>query len=295
MIFNNMYIISWLGNNEEMVTQRMKYHDNQLKWCFENNIQPVVFAQNYKDEYYRENVIYIKHYGDVLKPGQARNVLLNHFYNSEEDFAVVADNDVYLYKGEKYGANDTFVQTMKDTDVSKFEHVDCFYPLNPAFVPFTKDLAKHKHSDSYSWRMKPGYIAACFFALKNLKKHHNKEIYYDDAFVLPDGSMLPAEDQDFPINMIHNNMSCFLCPNIIKKDEGHNSISTWSPTDKDVWRERCLNGLNFIADKWNLPNIKTLAPSSVWMRVLKQRNYKMNDTFVFHKETMFDQLFEVSK
>lgn len=291
MKFKNIYIISWFGDNDT-VDRRIKFHDNQLAWCFKHNLQPVVLAQNYKQEYYRENVHYIKHNGTILRPGQARNVLLKHFYNSDEDFAIFADNDVYLYEGEKYGANDIFVKTMKSCKVDQFDHIDCFYPLNPAFVPFSKDLEKNKISDTISWRMKPGYIAACFFVLKNLKKYHNKEIYYDDAFVLPDGSMLPAEDQDFPINMIHNNMSCFLCPNIIKKDEGHNSISTWSPTDKEVWKKRCLDGLNFIAEKWNLPKITTLAPSSLWLKHLKLRNHKLRDTKVYFKSSTFGDLFE---
>jgi hypothetical protein len=294
MNFNKIYIISWFGEGEQ-VEKRMKFHDNQLNWCFENDIQPVVFAQNYKPEYYRDNVEYIKYTGQVLRFGEARNELLKLFYNSDDDFAIFADNDAYLYKGEKYGANDTFVQTMRDTDVSKFKHVDCFYPINPAFVPFSKDLIKHKLTDSYSWRFKPGYIAAQMFVLKNLKKHHNKEIYYDDNFVLADRSILPCEDQDFPINLIHNNMTCFVCSNLIKKDEGHNSISTWSPEDKDSWRKRCLAGLDYIAQKYNLPKQIDLEPTSFWMKVLKKRNHKLTDTYVFYKETMFDQLFEIQE
>ena len=214
-----MYIISWFGDGP-LVEKRKKMHRNQLTWCFENDLQPVVFAQNYKDEDYIEGVTYIKHTGQVLRFGEAREPLLKHFYDSDDDFAIFADNDTYLYRGEKYGSNDVFVKMMREIDVKQFEQVDCFYPINPAFIPFTKDLESNKVTDQYSWRMKPGYIPAGFFVLKNIKKHHNKEIYYDPAFVLPDRSILPAEDQEFPINLIHNNMTCFACPNLIKKDEG---------------------------------------------------------------------------
>jgi hypothetical protein len=292
MNFNKVYIISWFGEGP-MVEKRMKMHDNQLQWCLENDLKPVVFAQNYKEEYYRPNVTYIKHYGQVLRFGEAREHLLKLFYNSDDDFAVFADNDAYLYKGPKYGANDTFVSTMRSVDIKQFNQIDCFYPINPAFVPFSKDLIKNKITDEYSWRMKPGYIAAQFFVLKNLKKHYNKEIYYDPAFVLPDRSILPAEDQEFPINLIHNGLTCFQCPNLIKKDEGLHNNSTWSPSDKEAWANKTLAGLNYIAEKYNLPKLTKLVSSSVWMKHLKLRNEKMKETQVYFKPSTFYDLFDV--
>ena len=55
MKFNNMYIISWFGDNQT-TQKRIEIHDRQLQWAFTNDLRPVVFAQHYKDEYYRENV-----------------------------------------------------------------------------------------------------------------------------------------------------------------------------------------------------------------------------------------------
>jgi len=290
--FNKMYIISWFGDGPS-IEKRIKFHDNQLKWCHENDLEPVVFAQNYKEEYYRPNVTYIKYTGQVLRFGEARDILLKEFYNSNDDFAIFADNDAYLYKGPKYGSNDVFVETMRKIDIKQFDHVDLFYPINPAFVPFSKDLAKHSVSDQESWRMKPGYIAAQFFILKNLKKHHNKEIYYDPAFVLPDRSILPAEDQEFPINLIHAGLTCFQCPNLIKKDEGLHNNSTWSPEDRDIWANKLVTGLNYIADKYNLPKLSKLTPASVWMKHFMLRNEKLKNTKVFFKPNTFHDLFDV--
>lgn len=291
MKFNNIYIISWFGD-ELTATKRISMHDNQLNWCHNNDLHPIVFAQHYKTEYFRPNVEYINHYGQILRFGEARNILLKHFYNSDEDFAIFADNDCYLYEGQKYGANDIFVKTMRNLDIDNFNHVDCFYPINPAHMPFTKDLEKNKVSDKDSWRMKPGYIAQGFFILKNLRKHYNKEIFFDNNFVLEDRSILPAEDQEFPINLLHNNLSVFYCPNLIKKDEGHNSISTWSPIDKEKWRERLLNGLNYIATKYNLPEQKTLESSSYWLKHLKLRNHKLRNTKVYFNKNTFNEFFE---
>jgi hypothetical protein len=286
-----MYIISWFGDGPT-IEKRMKFHDNQLAWCFQNGLEPVVFAQNYKEEYYRPNVTYIKYSGQVLRFGEARDILLKEFYNSIDDFAVFADNDAYLYTGSKYGSNDTFVKTMRNIDIKQFDQVDLFYPINPAFVPFSKDLEKNKISDQNSWRMKPGYIAAQFFVLKNIKKHYNKEIYYDPAFVLPDRSILPTEDQEFPMNLIHNGLTCFQCPNLIKKDEGLHNNSTWSPADKEAWEKRCVAGLNYIAEKYDLPKLTKLTSSSVWMKHIMLRNEKMRNTKVYFTPSTFHELFE---
>lgn len=290
MNLQKMYIISWFGDGPT-VEKRIKMHDNQLSWCFKNNLEPIVLAQNYKDEYYRPNVSYIKHYGEVLRFGEARDILLKQYYNSDEDFAIFADNDTYLYTGEKYGLNDHIIEIMKTTDIEQFDNVDLFYPLNPAFVPFSKDLEKNIVSDRYSLRMKPGYVAAQMFFLKNLKKHYDKEIYYDPNFVLPDRSILPAEDQEFPINLIHNGFSSFLCKNLIKKDEGLHNNSTWSTEEEEKWRQRCLQGLNYIAEKYRLPIKIKQQQSQEWIKIMQQRNHKLHDCHVFYKKTMFDELF----
>jgi len=291
MKFNNIYIISWFGN-ESIIDKRLKFHDNQLSWALQNDLKPIVLSQNYKKEYYRDNVTYIDHVGQVLRFGEARDILLKHFYDSDEDFAIFADNDHYLYQGKKYGHNDKFVEIMRNIPIDNFSHVDCFYPLHPGRVPFTKDLQKNKQIDIDNLRMKPGYIACGFFVLKNLKKHHNKEIYFDSNFVLPDRSILPCEDQEFPINLIHNDLTCFLCPSLIKRDEGHNSISTWSPTDRKKWEQRTIDGQNYIAEKYNLPKVSKLQSSSTWLKHLKLRNHKLRDTKVYFHKQMFNEFFK---
>jgi len=293
MKFNKIYIISWFGNGNNL-EKRIRYHDNQLDWCHKNKLEPVIFAQNYKDEYYRSNVTYIKYNGQVLRFGEARDQLLKIFYQTDDDFAIFADNDAFLYEGSKYGDNDRFVQMMQEMDINQFDHVDCFYPINPAFVPFTKDLKKHKISDQTSWRMRPGYVAAQFFVLKNLKKFYNKEFYYDSNFVLPDRSILPAEDQEFAVNLIHNGYTSFACPNLIKKDQGlHNSDSTWSNHDREVWRQKCIQGLTYIAKKYDLPIPNHNSSNQQWIKKMMVRNNKFRHTKVYFKLNTFNNLFTI--
>lgn len=289
--FEKMYIISWFGNNEHS-EKRYEIHQRQLEWCFSSSLQPVVLAQNYRDDQYTNNVEYIKHNGEVLKAIQARNVLLYQFYNSDEDFAVFADNDCYLYSGEKYGANDKFAEIIRNIPFENFENVDMLIGLDPATSPFTKDLQLNKQNDEVSWRLLPGFIASGFFILKNLKKHHNKEIYFDENFIKSDGSIIACEDQDFPIQLIHENMGVFICKNLIRKEEGATN-STWN-NDRDSRRKRTTEGHDFISHKFKLPIQKTSGKGS-WMKRFKSFNDKLrpqvlrlNGNFNNHLRNLFE-------
>ena len=125
-----------------------------------------------------------------------------------------------MYSGDKYGANDRFAEIIRNIPYENVSNVDMLIGLDPSSAPFTKDLELNKKSDQVSWRLLPGFIASGFFILKNLKKHHNKEIYFDENFIKEDGSIIACEDQDFPIQMIYQNMGVFICKNLIRKEEG---------------------------------------------------------------------------
>lgn len=285
MIFNKIYIISWFGNSD-LKEKRKASHKRQIEWAINAGLTPVVFAQNYEDDEYLPHVEYIKHQGKVLLPGEARNKLLEVFYNTDEDFAVFADNDTYLYKGEKYGGNDSFVETFRNIPLENLSDVDLFVPVNPANQPFTKDLTDNAEADKISWRFRPTFMTkTSMFVTKNIKKHHNKEIYFDERFVNPDGTLIACEDQNFGIEFIQNDLGVFICNNIImKEEEATSSKSTWSShlTAEKRW-ERTSAGLNFIAEIWNLPK-QSDSTRGTWMRMFKKKNSKLKQITVNLRE-----------
>ena len=59
MKFEKCYIISWFGPDSTNA-RRAEIHKRQLDWVKKNDLQPVVFAQNYKEEQYEPGVEYIK-------------------------------------------------------------------------------------------------------------------------------------------------------------------------------------------------------------------------------------------
>ena len=94
MKINNCYIISWFGRDPDLRERRRRMHQTQIEWCHKHSLHPVVFAQEYEDGDYLDGVTYIRNEGAVLHPGPARNVLLKHFYQTDDDYAVFADNDI---------------------------------------------------------------------------------------------------------------------------------------------------------------------------------------------------------
>lgn len=290
MQFNKIYIISYLGQDDETIQNRMRMHRNQLDFANRQKLNAVVLSQNYKREYYQTDATYIDHYGHVLRFGEARNILLEHFYNSDDDYAVFADNDCYLYQGQKYGHNDVFADTFRNIPLRNLEHIDLFTALNPKNVPFTKDLENNARLYQTHWSFVPAYIAQGLFVLKNLKKFYNTEIYFDNAFVKPDRSILACEDQDFPIQIIHKGYGTYMCKNIIMKDES--TTSTWTVQDREIKRLQTKEGHDFISRKFNLP-IQTESKQGSWMKRFKQINTRLKPRLVKLTEIYDSQVLDL--
>lgn len=276
MKFNNIYIISYFGTKD--IDKRILYHDKQLQWAFDSNLSPVVLAQHYKQEHYRNNVEYIINNDILLKQVEARNILLNKFYNSDEDFAIFADNDCYLYQGEKYGYNDKFVETFRNIPIKNLNNIDLFVAINPKNQPFTKDFETNKRLYETRWSFTPAFIASGLFVLRNLKKYYNDEIYFDLNMIKPDRSIIACEDQDFPIQMIMKDYGTFVCNNIVMKEEGSNT-STWTKNDKDLRKQLTKEGHDYISKKFNLP-IQSESEKGIWMKIFKRKNKKLKPRLV---------------
>ena len=290
---SNIHIISYLGTSN--VEKRLQIHDRQLDWAHSQNLSPIVYAQHYTDDQYRNNVTYIKNNGMLHRQTEARNILLEHFYKSDDDFAVFADNDCYLYQGSKYGYNDTFIKTFTNIPLSNLEHIDLFTAINPKNQPFTKDFAENAKLYEDYWRFTPNYIASGLFVLKNLKKHYDMELYFDNNFIRPDRSIIACEDQDFPIQLIHKNLGTYTCNNIVMKEEGSNT-STWTVDDKLVRQQKTTEGHDFISKKFDLP-IQKQSPKGSWMRKFKQlntnlksRNVKLTEIYDNNVKNLFEGL-----
>lgn len=274
--FDHIYIISYLGTSDQ--DKRLQIHNRQLDWAINQGLKPIVLAQQYQDDWYRPDVTYIKHNGELLRQVEARNILLHHFYNSDEDFAIFADNDCYLYQGSKYGYNDIFVETFKNIPLENLYNIDLFVAINPKNQPFTKDFETNQRLYETRWNFTPAFIASGMFVLRNLKKYYNDEIYFDLNMIKADRSIIACEDQDFPIQMIMKDYGTFVCNNIVMKEEGSTS-STWTKNDKELRKQLTKEGHDYISNKFNLP-IQSVSEKGIWMKIFKRKNKKLKPRLV---------------
>lgn len=246
MNFSRAYITSWFGPGAKNLERRKRDHLRQLEWCYKADLKPVVFAQEYSDADFQAGVEYIINEGPTLIADSAKTVLLKKFYETDEDYGLMLDDDSILYSGApdgKYADGDSFITNFRSIPLERLQHVDLFFPISPRHEPFSKFTTENKATleqnvwFEYSIRAKGSMIF-----LKNLKKHHNKEIYIDgERHRDANGVFVGGGDMYFAYECVFNVMGVYKCKNIILNDLGSN-YSSWADGDKS--RENYLDVLD---------------------------------------------------
>ena len=250
---SRIYIISWFGNSD-IRDKRVEYHNKQIEWAKSHNLDIFVLAQHYNKDEYRDDVTYIDfEYPagmNLLIPGTARNVCLEHFYASDENFAIFADNDAVLYDGPQHCDGKDFVEKFNAVPLDYFSEVDLFVPLNPRKMPFTKTITDNQQlfDNNFVFHRNPD-AKGSLFCLKNMRLHYNNPIYFDDAFDNRDGTFTPMGDVDFGLNFLSQGYSSYMLHNIILKEFAVN-LSTWTGRDERVHTFHL--GRNIMTKKYGL-------------------------------------------
>jgi len=247
---DSCYIISFLGD-DAIRDKRKIYHIKQLVWLKQQGLQPIVLPIDYRKDDYIDNIQYLPNVGKLL-PGMARNICLDHFYQSDQDFAMFADNDCVLYDGEKYCDSSHFIKIFNKLTLADLSEIDFFYPLNPGRMPFTKMHIEQKDMFDRYIRFARHLEPKSMYFIKNINKHYNKCIYFDtENFVLYNGHLIAHEDTDFAIQFLLNGMSVYQCNNIVLKEFG-STTSTWL-NQKDINRKISADkGREILCKKYNL-------------------------------------------
>jgi len=228
MLLNKIYIISWFGSREDATlrSKRKELHLKQIDWCRSHNLDIIVYAQDYDEEDYIDDVTYIKNTGDVLPPGHARNKLLEHYYKTDDDFCIFADNDCVLYELPQHKDSIDFVERMRKLDIADFDSIGLIVPLNPAREAFSQQIGKPAYDTDYTFR-RAARIGGGFMFLKNIQKHANKTAYFDEIiFGMKDGELLPGEDSDFAFALWQLGHGSYTTCHAIQHEYGR-KYSTW--------------------------------------------------------------------
>lgn len=233
MKLGTIYIISWFGKDTELRAKRKEIHRKQVEWAATHNLHPVIYAQGYAPEDFLAGPTYIVNEDSehILHPGPARNVLLRHFYASDDDYAVFADNDSLLYEGEKYGNTNYFFEKMKSLDITQLSDVDIIGVTDPCKSPFREETEKSIYDEHLVFK-RSTQLKGSMILVKNLKKFYDKELFFDEENFSIDGKMIVGEELCFAIDAMLDGLGCFTTFNAILKELAHTS-STWASTKED--------------------------------------------------------------
>jgi hypothetical protein len=170
-----VYIPSYFGSGEKR-KERIRIHNQQLNWLLQSPRVKHIFvcSQDYHfgEKKKHEKISYIDH--PQISPASARNVLLEHFYQSENPLAVFLDNDIF---SEDY----SFDFFCRFADAVK-EHTD----YNVLMFAGQKESPSTK----IACRVSPttSFITQFFFITKNTEQ------YFDEA-------LKDMEDYEFGIRL----------------------------------------------------------------------------------------------
>lgn len=238
-------IISWMGK-ASVLEKRLKAHNRQIDWLLERGIKPLVFAQEWQDQWYRSDVDYIKWSGPRLLPGAARNHLLEEFYSTDENFSIFADDDSILYDDVQHCDGKEFISIFNNIEISELNNIDTFLPISPRQTPFSEMFSQNENKlKKFLWFKLAHRAKGSFFVLRNMKKFYNKEYYIDhELFQKPDGTMVGGEDNHFNLTLLRDGYGCYELQNILLNELAGND-STWVDDDS----ERMTDDLYNILDK----------------------------------------------
>ncbi len=254
MIFKTAYITSWLGPAANYRDKRIAAHLKQLDWCAKVGLSPVVYAQEYPRDIVRDGVRYIFNDGEVQIADTARNVLLKEFYQTDEDFCIMVDDDSILYSGQdKYADGDSIFATMQNMDIGEFKHVDLFFPVSPRHEPFG-DYVKANQETLKDYLVFETSLRAkgSMVFLKNIKKHHNLEIYLDgDKHRDENGVFVGGGDFYFAYQLMYLGLGVYKSKNLIL-NELASAHSSWA-VGEDARSKYAVILNNLITNDFGVP------------------------------------------
>lgn len=232
-------IISYLPNDNRRAA-RLEAHKKQLNWIkttFPDWFIRVV-TQNYREEDFSSLVDEYIRVDEPIGPAGARNLILKKFYNSSEDFTIILDDDTIV---KDYNDYYTLLRLI-DQDPSICE-LDMFTGLIMRNCGFRYIIFKdiERHENNFVFQSTPTGIP--FLVLRNLKKYHNKEIYFRDYFNRETQTNSAHEDIVFNHDMIYNGMKIAICTDLVLSflDKDVTTISTESKSIEQVHLDITVN------------------------------------------------------
>ena len=221
-----VYIISYLPDELELRQKRLAYHTRQLQWLrnWHNDLHITVCAQNYTQAELQHNLVDEYYQRPKIGVSKARNVLLEQFYSSDEDWCLFMDDDSILYDNERHVDTPNFVNKFFSYDLT---NIDAFWPIDPSRWP-TAQLNTQGQLDDWYKLVGVDHLKTSFWFYRNTKKFYNQELYFDE-------SLRHGTDGEFALKLLTNNRSLYIIQNIKLKELGkdHSTLANSEFEDRN--------------------------------------------------------------
>jgi hypothetical protein len=213
MKFNNAYIISW-----KPAAERVGLLKQVVAWTKSKKLKPIIIAMEWEGLEDTTNILV----PFKMPPGQARNIGLNHFYSTEDDYCIILDDDTWIEQG------DDIIDTMRKID----------YPdVNVVTVLDQEEESRLEVDPNHIFRF-PSMITSGVFIVKNQKK-----LFFNPEFRYKNGKLVYGEDVNFLMRSWYEGLGGWEVTTSMVNRSRDRSVtpSTWyyKPTSKsqqDVYR-----------------------------------------------------------
>jgi len=292
---NAVYIIAYHGNDPETRQRRSDNHNKQIEWWldYDKEIEIRILAQDFSENEYWDNdrVTYVDRLDNPTPPASARNILLNHFYDTDEEWAVFADSDAILNLHPNFVHTHINICDILRTFPDNFKDVDLFWPHwdgrpgDGAFYDKFNNVDPAYKSIDWNTELcfdrKFGSMKGTMFFLKN----NDKRIMMDESFN-GTGQIIPGEDDEFAIAMALANYKTYILRNIMLKELTAGSTHAGEQSTR---KAEMLKGDDIIKQKHGLPDER-----AKWYKTVKRNGFgmKKQETVPINKNKEVNNIFD---
>lgn len=208
-----LYIVSFLDTlDEEKRAARLAVHNEQLdNWLTHTTLPIHIVAMNYREGDHRTDPRISYFDRGPLKTAEARTVAFDHFYASEAEWMVMADNDSWLYRDEQHNSSYGLFSEMA-AQLERYRNIGVFFPINPQKSPFTELLAGDLHTDNHVFKRAMD-LKGSLFCVRNFRKAGEAELW-------PDTSFTWCEDGKLAFDAVALGHRVMRCENIVLLEKG---------------------------------------------------------------------------
>lgn len=270
-------IISYLPRDDKLRATRVKNATRQIEWLKQlfPEETPSVVAQGYTDNEKLNGVEY-----DIYEKGigshNARNVILEKFYASNDKWLLMMDDDVAVYD---YYDSQEFIRNVYFGNIEI--ESDIILPLQPEMSPF-KEL-NIKNGVQYYYTLSRSLATNCPNMM--LLRNGLEKVFFDNTIDLLADDAVP-DDNKFIVNCIALGMRVHRADFWIKKSMDRDKSVIYSTDKKENYAQHSNLGKNlekYVTTTYNVESVQKfnkMYNKAVPIRLKRDKKYELPENLI---------------